>query len=64
MVWPVVAAVAAGVLMDEYNKAQTAGDDRKAKQLLDQIMAQYQGMEAPEYSAPDLQGLSLSLIHI
>lgn len=58
MVWPVVAAVAAGVLMDEYNKAQTAGDDRKAKQLLDQIMTQYQGMEAPEYSAPDLQGLS------
>lgn len=58
MVWPVVAAVAGGVLMNEYQKAQAAGDDRKAKQLMNQMLEQYNGIEQPEFYQPEYTGLT------
>jgi hypothetical protein len=58
MVLPVIAAVAASALINEYQKAQTQGDDKKAAGLMNKINDLYAGMEAPELSMPDYQGLA------
>lgn len=58
MVWPLIAAMAGSVIMNEYQKAQAAGDDKKAKQLMNQMLDQYNGIEQPEFKKPEYTGLA------
>lgn len=58
MVLPVIAAVAATALINEYQKAQTQGDDKKAKGLMNQINDLYASQEIPELSLPEYQGMA------
>lgn len=53
MVWPVVAAVAAPIIINEISKAQSKGDFKKAQGLMREAYAQYGDAIAPEIEKYD-----------
>jgi hypothetical protein len=53
MVWPVVAAVAAPIIMNEISKAQSSGDEKKAARLMREAYVQYGDAIVPEIEKYD-----------